>query len=320
MKLKINANVRLEERDVEFLAKFPNGLQVRLAKEMMRLVRAFDTPSEAAEVRAAIGESIDNFDSLLNKLQDFVILVPDDKETIPWPLPVDLLIDEDPSFRNLLRRVRAFTMSTPELCYALFQAVEHIRTSDVDGAIVESGVWRGGNVALCALALLAGGDVSRDLYLFDTFDWSWPDLTKWDTKYGQGTAAERNAVLEKRRNAPQEWLDAQGVSESIVRDLIVGTGYPPEKIHTIKGFVQDTIPENAPEKIALLRLDTDLYESTYHELVHLYPRLAGGGVLFIDDYPTERGCVKAVEQYFSEAGARPFLSRIHTQGRIGVKP
>jgi hypothetical protein len=320
MKLRINENIRFEESGVETLAKFPNGFQARLAKEMMLLIRAFDTPNEVAEARAAIGGSIDNFDLRVSKLQDLVILVPDDKETTPSPLPFDLLIDEDPRFRDVLRQVRGFTMSTPELCYALFQAVEHIRTSEVDGAIVESGVWRGGNVALCALALLASGDASRDLYLFDTFDWSWPDLTQWDTKYGQGTAAERNAALKKRRNAPQKFLDAQGVSETNVRDFIIDTGYPSEKIHTIKGFVQDTIPENAPEKIALLRLDTDMYESTYHELVHLYPRLVSGGILFIDDYPTEHGCVKAVEQYFSEAGSRPFLSRIGTQGRIAVKP
>jgi len=320
MKLRINENIRFEESGVETLAKFPNGFQARLAKEMMLLIRAFDTPNEVAEARAAIGESIDSFDLRVSKLQDLVILVPDDKETVPWPLPFDLLIDQDPRFRDALRQVRGYTMSTPELCYALFQAIEHIRTSEVDGAIVESGVWRGGNVALCALALLASGDASRDLYLFDTFDWSWPDLTQWDTKYGQGTAAERNAALKKRRNAPQEFLDAQGVSETNVRDFIVDTGYPSEKIHTIKGFVQDTIPENAPEKIALLRLDTDMYDSTYHELVHLYPRLVSRGILFIDDYPTEHGCVKAVEQYFSEAGSRPFLSRIDTQGRIAVKP
>lgn len=320
MKLRINQNVRFKESGDEVLARLPNGFQARLAKEMMRLIRAFEPPSEVAEARAAIGGTIDDFDVRVSKLQDLVILVPDDKEIVAWPLPLDLLIDEDPSFRDVLRRVRGFTMSTPELCYALFQAVEHIRASGVDGAIVESGVWRGGNVALCALALLAGGDASRDLYLFDTFDWSWPDLSEWDTKHGQGTAAERNAALAKRRNAPKEVLDAQGVSETKVRDFIVATGYPPDKIHTIKGFVQDTIPEHAPERIALLRLDTDMYESTYHELVHLYPRLVSGGILFIDDYPTERGCVKAVEQYFSEAGSRPFLSRIDTQGRIAVKP
>ena len=276
MKLRINEKVRFKESDVGVVARLPNGFQARLAKEMMPLIRAFETPSELAEARAKMAGTMADFDLRVSKLQDLVILVPDDKETVAWPLPVDLLIDEDPRFRDVLRQVRGFTMSTPELCYALFQAVEHIRTAKVEGAIVESGVWRGGNVALCALTLLAGGDASRDLYLFDTFDWSWPELTPWDTKFGEGSAAERNAVLEQRRNAPQDYLDAQGVSEAKVRDFIAATGYPPEKIHTIKGLVQETIPEHAPEQIALLRLDTDMYESTYHELVHLYPRLVSG--------------------------------------------
>ena len=320
MKLRVNEKVRFKEIDAGVVARLPNGFQARLAKEMMPLIRAFETPSDPAEARSAIGGTIDDFDLRVSKLQDLVILVPDDKETVAWPLPVDLLIDEDPRFRDALRRVRGYTMSTPELCYALFQAVEHIRTAGIEGAVVESGVWRGGNVALCALTLLAGGDTTRDLYLFDTFDWSWPDLTQWDTKVGEGTAAQRNSVLAQRRNAPQDYLDAQGVSEAKVRDYIAATGYLPAKIHTIKGLVQDTIPAQAPDRIALLRLDTDMYESTYHELVHLYPRLVSGGILFVDDYPTERGCVKAVEQYFSEAGSRPFLSRIETQGRIAVKP
>lgn len=83
--------------------------------------------------------------------------------------------------------------------------------------------------------------------------------------------------------------------------------------------MQDTIPAMVPEKLALLRLDTDLYESTYHELVHLYLRLESGAILLIDDYPKEHGVIKAVDQYFDEMGSRAFLSRIDVQGRIGVK-
>ena len=150
------------------------------------------------------------------------------------------------------------------------------------------------------------------------FNWNKAHLA--DSQSYDKVLKSRNAVLKEKRNAPEPWLDAQGVSEAKVRELILGTGYPSDKVHTVKGLVQETIPGQAPDKIALLRLDTDMYESTYHELVHLYPRLVSGGILFIDDYPTERGCVKAVEQYFSEAGARPFLTRIDTQGRIAVKP
>ena len=238
MKLKVNETVRLTESGDRVLARLPNGFQARLAKDMMPLIRAFETAGTVAEVRAAIGGSIDDFDARIAKLQDLVILVPDDTETYPWPLPFDLLIDGDPRFRDILRQIRGYTMSTPELCYALFLAVEHLRTGGVPGAIVESGVWRGGNVALCARTLLIGGDTSRDLYLFDTFDWSWPDLSLWDTKYGEGTAAERNAALKQRRDAPLDVLDAHGVSETKVRDFLCATGYPSDKVHTVKGLVQ----------------------------------------------------------------------------------
>ncbi len=62
------------------------------------------------------------------------------------------------------------------------------------------------------------------------------------------------------------------------------TGYPSDQIHYRVGKVEDTIPKHLPDKISLLRLDTDWYESTAHEMQHLFPRLVDGGVLIIDDY------------------------------------
>jgi hypothetical protein len=95
------------------------------------------------------------------------------------------------------------------------------------------------------------------------------------------------------------------------------TGYPEDLVRLVKGKVEDTIPGLAPAEIAVLRLDTDWYESTRHELTHLYPRLAPGGVLIIDDYGYWAGARKAVDEYF--AGAL-FLSRIDGTGRIAIKP
>jgi hypothetical protein len=87
----------------------------------------------------------------------------------------------------------------------------------------------------------------------------------------------------------------------------------------IKGKVEETIPEQAPAQIALLRLDTDWYESTYHELVHLYPRLSPGGILIIDDYGHWAGARKAVDEYFAEHRLNLFLHRIDYTGRICIK-
>jgi O-methyltransferase len=96
------------------------------------------------------------------------------------------------------------------------------------------------------------------------------------------------------------------------------TKYPPANIHYVKGKVEDTIPATLPsDGIALLRLDTDWYESTAHELKHLYPLLIVSGVLIIDDYGHWDGCKKAVDEYFEN---RPLLlNRIDYTGRIAVK-
>jgi O-methyltransferase len=95
--------------------------------------------------------------------------------------------------------------------------------------------------------------------------------------------------------------------------------YPPERVHLIPGLVEDTVPAQAPTQIAILRLDTDWYASTKHELQTLYPRLSPGGVLLIDDYGYWLGSRQAVDEYLAETGARLLLLRID-EGRIAVKP
>ena len=105
-----------------------------------------------------------------------------------------------------------------------------------------------------------------------------------------------------------------------VRGNMTRTGYPAERMRFVKGKVEDSIPGEVPLQIALLRLDTDFYESTYHELRHLYPRLAPGGVLIIDDYGHWAGARKATDQYFAEIGLPLLLQRIDYTGRIAIRP
>jgi hypothetical protein len=85
-------------------------------------------------------------------------------------------------------------------------------------------------------------------------------------------------------------------------------------------MVEETIPGYAPEEISILRLDTDWYASTKHELIHLYSRLSKGGVLIIDDYGDWAGARKAVDEYFAAQSFKPMLGRIDNTGRICVKP
>jgi hypothetical protein len=92
-----------------------------------------------------------------------------------------------------------------------------------------------------------------------------------------------------------------------------------DRTHLVEGRVEDTIPAAAPTEIAILRLDTDWYESTRHELEHLYARLAVGGVLIIDDYGAWEGARRAVDEFIDATGAALFLNRIDETGRIAVK-
>jgi hypothetical protein len=109
------------------------------------------------------------------------------------------------------------------------------------------------------------------------------------------------------------------VPAEVVRERVESTGYPPERIHLIEGRVEDTLPATAPDRLALLRLDTDWYASTRHELLHLYPLLGDGGVLIVDDYGHYEGARQAVDEYFAERGETVLLQRIDYTGRMAVK-
>jgi hypothetical protein len=114
-----------------------------------------------------------------------------------------------------------------------------------------------------------------------------------------------------------EWCYA---SLDDVRANMTSTEYPSDSIEYMKGKVQDTIPGVLPSPIALLRLDTDWYESTRHELEHLYPQLVPGGVLIIDDYGHWEGCREATDEYLARLKVVPLLHRIDRLGVIGIKP
>lgn len=166
-------------------------------------------------------------------------------------------------------------------------------------------------MAAVARSLMQLGDVSRDLYLFDTYE-GMSEPTAQDVDY---TGARADDVMRtdpgyRCANAP---LDG-------VKEVMYGTGYPKEKIHFVKGKVEDTVPGSAPEAIALLRLDTDWYESTKHELVYLFPRLAKAGVIIIDDYGHWKGSRQACDEYFLEKRVPILLNRIDCTGRMAVKP
>ncbi len=220
--------------------------------------------------------------------------------------PVDFRDDET----GIIREVQPFTMTSVERIYSLIQAVRYVSANGVEGAIVECGVWKGGSMAAVARTLLQVHDSERDLYLFDTFEgMSEPTGNDIDCN-GQ------NALDVIRKDPGFKCADAPLDS---VKKVLHETRYPKDKIHFVQGRVEETIPGYAPKRIALLRLDTDWYESTKHELTHLFPRLSDNGVIIIDDYGHWKGSRQASDEYFLGNSVPILLNRIDYTGRIAVK-
>jgi O-methyltransferase len=225
----------------------------------------------------------------------------------------ELPIDFDETDAELCRRIAPYTMTTPPRIYALARAVEYIGSRQIPGALVECGVWRGGSMMAVALTLLRLGVTDRDLYLFDTFA-GMTEPGEQDVKHTGERAVD---VLAGSSRDSHDWAVA---SLDEVREAVSTVGYPEERIHFVQGPVEETLPENAPGEIALLRLDTDWYSSTKHALVHLYPRLSRGGVLIVDDYAYWQGARQAVDEYVRENDLAVLLNRIDYTARIAVRP
>lgn len=225
-------------------------------------------------------------------------------------------IDIDDATIATIKAVRPFTLTPPERIYALCQAVRYI-AGVVPGDIVECGVWRGGSMMAAARTLLETGDTTRHLYLFDTFE-GMVEPGEHDRRHDGLDAARLLARDSSNRYAEDSTWCAADLED--VQRAVGSVRYPSDKIHLVKGRVEETIPDEAPGAIAILRLDTDWYESTRHELIHLYPRMSTGGVLIIDDYGFWRGARRAVDEFFNDQSRRVFLNRIDESARLVVVP
>ncbi len=228
----------------------------------------------------------------------------------------DVPSDMEPDKVEIIRAVAPYTMTSAERVYSLIGAVDYVIERGIEGDIVECGVWRGGSMLSVAMRLKELKVTDHKLWLYDTYEgMSAPDENDFSKR--SGDAAVKFAETQTSEDS-SDWCCA---SLEDVQANIKLADYPEKNIKFIKGKVEDTIPSNIPEKIALLRLDTDWYASTKHELEHLFPCLVKGGILIIDDYGHWEGCRKAVDEYFAGSPVdKPLLVRVDYTGRIGVKP
>ncbi|WP_418301560.1 TylF/MycF/NovP-related O-methyltransferase [Lysinibacillus fusiformis] len=226
-------------------------------------------------------------------------------------LNIDMDIEDE--FIELYIKVKNYSMTSIDRLYSLYQSVKYVIANEVQGDFVECGVWRGGSSMMVMETLRKLGVTDRDVYLYDTFE-------------GMSEPSDSDIDFCGNR-AEQKWLQSQSSSVNLwcyaslddVKSNIEKTSYPMDKIHFVKGKVEETLTESLPEKLCLLRLDTDWYESTYQELLHLYPLLSLNGVLIIDDYGHWQGARKAVNDYFKKYNVKMLLNKIDFTGRLGLK-
>jgi O-methyltransferase len=233
--------------------------------------------------------------------------------------PMDILSGLEPSERDLLEVVRPYTLTSPERIVATVDAVAHVVRRGVPGAFAECGVWRGGSVLAMVLQLQRMGVTDRDLYLYDTFEGMTQPTEQDTSRFHEPAMATWEAADREGRRPWQEYFEPTLFNLDDVKRLLLATGYPEHRFHFVVGPVEETLPDRAPGEVAVLRLDTDWYEPTKHELEHLYPRLADGGVLIIDDYGHWEGARRAVDEYFEATGSPLLLHRTDYTGRAGIK-
>jgi O-methyltransferase len=197
-------------------------------------------------------------------------------------------IDEEN--KKLIDSVGEYTMTPLIRRWALIKSLHYINKNKLIGDIVESGVWRGGNLFLSKKVQdKYYKEIQRNFYGYDTFE-GMPEPSIHDGK-------KTIKIFNEFKTKKLPWIK---VSLDRVKSFSKNLFLDPSNIIFIKGRVEDSLRDkkNLPNKISLLRLDTDFYESTKIELEVLYPLLVEKGVLIIDDYGDFPGCRKAVDEFF----------------------
>lgn len=233
-------------------------------------------------------------------------------KTTQLPIPED--ISSNKEFMEMWQICSTKSMTSIERMFSLYTSTEYVLKNNIKGDFVECGVWKGGSSLLIALILKKNNITDRNIYLYDTFE-GMSEPTAEDVDLN-GVSAKKQLTDSNIEDQKSVWCYS-GIDE--VKKNFSDNNLDLSKINFVKGKVEDTIPNTIPTDIALLRLDTDWYTSTKHEMVNLFPILNSKGILIIDDYGHWKGCRDAVDEYFLEQKLSPMINRIDYTGRLIIK-
>jgi len=214
------------------------------------------------------------------------------------------------TYRNdeILHLIKPWTMVGWSGKVFVINAIEFLNDKQINGAIVECGVWKGG-LSMLMMFVNQRSNIDRHFYLFDTFQ-GLPAPT--DPKNGakaesifklidEGSNSTHRQVVKRTKTRSVEEGKWNYGPIDVVRNNVLFVGYPSDHVHFVRGKVEVTLPlVQLPDQIALLRLDTDWYESTKAELDYMWERVAPGGVVIIDDWASWEGAAIAVREFFKE--------------------
>ena len=200
--------------------------------------------------------------------------------------------------------------------------IHYIIRNNINGDIVECGVWKGGAMALAALYLKETKNENYKLHLFDVFgDICEPDYTIDGERAIKEAGGIKNAQGRLKSSGIYKSIKIGFGNSLIVQDLISNKiGYSESNLKLHVGWFQETIPNcNEIKNISILRLDGDWYASTKICLDYLYDKLVEGGVIIIDDYNTYEGCKKAVDEFLKKRKLTVIINSIDTDSIFWIK-
>lgn len=213
--------------------------------------------------------------------------------------------------------------------YTLYEQAAYCEKNNIEGDFVECGVWKGGAVGIMALANLRYGKKRRNLHLFDAFDDICAPNIEVDGKRAMEDVTKHSSINNQDELQGQlqpikgiyDFVGGHGTEEICKELLIEKIKYPTQNIIFHKGWFQETVPikKHDIDKIAILRLDGDWYESIKVCLENLYDKVQKGGLIVIDDYGYYEGCTKAVDEFLEVNNIKTFLSYSTVGCRYFVK-
>lgn len=216
-------------------------------------------------------------------------------------IPLDIIWDND--FMEIYHQCKEYTQTSIERMYTLYKSIMYIHENSIIWDFIECWVWKWWSAMVIALTLKKLWVSDKNIYLYDTFEWmSTP--TEKDVDLTWVVASEELKIRNK-----DELIWCYSSLEEVTNNLLK-TWYPKDKIKFIKWKVEDTIPLTLPINISLLRLDTDWYESTKHEMIHLFPLLTNKWILIIDDFWHWEWAKKAILEYLKDNNLNYFINRI----------